>query len=399
MHQDMHRGATAEIDLNAISHNYNVIKKITGNLPVIAVVKADAYGHGAAEISESLVKEGVFCLAVAYTSEAIELRKAGIKAPVLVLFEKYDIPDFFEYNLIPVIHDLNTAEKISEEAKKKGRSIDLHVKIDTGMGRVGFNSDSVAEDLISISKMDYINIAGLMSHFSDSDMADKSYAGIQLKRFRSVREKLRSFLGSDKNLLCHISNSAATMSFRDAHMDAVRPGIMLYGCLPFQQPAIHDSRFTVHEGTRGQVAELIPAMTVKARILTLKRLPEGSPVSYGRTFITRRDSLVAILAVGYADGFSRVFSNNADVLVRGKRAPIIGRVCMDLTMVDVTEVEGLKEGDEVVLLGRDGNEEITVWEMALKANTIPYEVLTSIGNKSKRIYKDAGCRMQDTSSN
>lgn len=375
MRQDMHRGATAEIDLDAISHNYNAVRKITGNSPVIAVVKADAYGHGAAEVSERLVREGAFCLAVAYTSEAIELRKAGIKAPILVLFEKYDIPAFFEYNLTPVIHDLGTAEKISKEARKKGRSINLHIKVDTGMGRVGFNGEAASESLIAISKMAYLNITGLMSHFSDSDIADKSYAGIQLKRFRGVREKLMRILGPDKKLVCHISNSAATMSFRDAHMDAVRPGIMLYGCSPFQQPAI-----APHPG-------LIPAMTVKTRILTLKKLPEGSPISYGRTFITARESLVAVLAVGYADGFSRALSNNADVLVRGKRAPIVGRVCMDLAMADVTGVRGVKEGDEVVLLGRQGKEEITGWEMAMRASTIPYEILTAMGNRSGREYK------------
>lgn len=393
MHRKMHRGAVAEINLDAISHNLEAIGKITGGTPVIAVVKADAYGHGAVQVSRRLAAEGVLCLAVAYTSEAADLRNAGITAPILVLFEKQDIPDFFRYNLMPVIHDLDTALKISGEAEKRRHPLDVHVKIDTGMGRFGFNGEKVPEAVAAISKMAFINIAGLMSHFSDSDISDKSYAEMQLKKFGSVADKFFAVTGKTaKNITRHIANSAAALSFRDAGLDAVRPGIMLYGCPPFRRPGEKSEILKPKSGTPAHA--LIPAMTVKTRILALKRFPKGSAISYGRTFITRRESLMAVLPIGYADGFSRAFSNNCDVLVRGKRAPVAGRVCMDLTVADVTELGRVNEGDEVVLLGRQGDEEITAWELALKAGTIPYEILTSIGNRSQRIYTDAGS-MQD----
>lgn len=378
MQPGMRRGAVAEINLDAVAHNFNVAAELAGSAAVIPVVKADAYGHGAVRVSERLVKEGASCLAVAYMSEAVELRKAGIKSSILILFEKYDLSDFFKYNLIPVIHDLGTALKISAEAKKRGHPLDVHFKIDTGLGRLGLNGSKIAEEVIEASKMDHINIAGLMSHFSDSDISDKSYALMQLRNFNAVREKVLAATGwPARNLLCHISNSAAIISFKDALLDAVRPGLMLYGCLPFN-----------HSSEPGPACPgLIPAMTVKTGILALKRFPKGSPISYGRTFTTKRDSLIAVLPVGYADGFSRAFSNNGDALVHGKRVPVVGRVCMDLTMLDVTEISGVKEGDDVVLLGSQGDEEITAWEMALKTGTIPYEIFTSLGGRSKKEYE------------
>ncbi|GAB4409522.1 MAG: alanine racemase [Thermodesulfovibrionales bacterium] len=357
----MHRGAVAEIDLDAISHNLGIVRETTGDQPVIAVVKADAYGHGAIEVSKRLEEEGVYSLAVSYTDEAIKLRDAGIKSRVLVLFDKQSLSDFFDYSLIPVIHDFQTAVRLSSEAKRRNCKIDIHIKVDTGMGRLGFIGAKAIEDIAAISKMDHINVAGLMSHLSDPDTVEE-----QLKRFNTIRETMPH----KGDLLCHIANSAAVVSFRDTYMDAVRPGIMLYGYSPVRQP-------------------LRPAMTVKTKILSLRRLPEGSPISYGGSFITRRESLVAVLPVGYADGYSRAFSNNADVLVRGKRVPVVGRVCMDLTMVDVTGIEGVAEGDEVVLLGRQGDKEITVGELAMKAGTIPYEIMTSLGNRSRRTYVGA----------
>lgn len=368
----MRRGVIAEIDLNAITHNLGIVKRVTENRPVIAVVKADAYGHGAVEISKRLLDGGVSFLAVAFIDEAVKLREAGIRSPILVLFDKCDITYFFEYHLTPVIHDLQTARRLSEEARKRDCSLDVHVKVDTGMGRLGFHNQDTMEEIIAISKMHSLNVRGLMSHFSESDIADKSYAETQLKRFHTVKDVLVKKI--DGNLLCHMANSAATLSLKDAHFDAVRPGLMLYGYSPIQQSAV------------GRNSELIPVMKVKTKILALRRFSEGSPVSYGRTFIARRESVIAVLPIGYADGYSRLFSNNMDVIVRGRRVHVVGRVCMDLTMVDVTDVEGVKEGDEVVLLGRQGDEEITVLEMAAKAATIPYEILTTIGNRSRRVY-------------
>ena len=383
----MRRGAVAEIDLGAVSRNFRAVKRTVGNRPVIAVVKADAYGHGSVEVSKRLVADGVEYLAVAFTAEAIALREAGISCPVIVLFDKYDAHEYFEYRLIPVVHDLPSAKRFSKEAARRKLRLDVHVKIDTGMGRLGLNNKDVLKKLVAIAGLEHLRVRGLMSHFSDSDIADQTYASIQLKSFTAIRD---GFLKKAKlPLLCHMANSAATLSLKEAHLDAVRPGLILYGHLPFKR------------SEDGQTWPLIrgfglfPAMKVKTEVLSLRKLQSGTPVSYGRTFITRRESVIAVLPVGYADGYSRVLTNNMEVLVGGKRAPVVGRVCMDLLMVDTTEVRGVREKDEVVLIGRQGAEEITASEMADRAGTIPYEVLTSIGIRSRRVYISSGTRQKN----
>lgn len=365
----MDRGPIAEIDLEAIAHNFRIAKKITKNRAVIAVVKADAYGHGAIEVSMRLVKEGASYLAVAYTAEAVALRDAGIKAPIIVLFDKHDMGDYFKYNLIPIIHDIKTARAFSKEARKRRQSINIHIKVDTGMGRLGFDTENIEKNVSAIAKMDSIVVTGLMSHFSDADLSDRSYALLQFDRFNSVRNAL--IKKNIKPVMCHMANSAAVMLLPESHFDAIRPGLMLYGYSPIQLTANY---------------ELKPAMTVKTKILSLRKFKKGTPVSYARTFTTTRESLIAVLPVGYADGYTRVFSNNADVLIRGKRAPVIGRVCMDTAMIDVTDVRGVTEGDEVILLGRQKGNVITASELAMKAGTIPYEILTSFGNKTRKVY-------------
>jgi alanine racemase len=387
----MERGAIAEIDLRAIAHNLRTAKKITGALAVIAVVKADGYGHGAVEVSHRLVKEGVPCLAVAYTSEAVALRRAGIKAPIIVLFDKNNIEDYFKYSLIPVVHDTETAQRFSKEAKAKKHNLTVHIKVDTGMGRLGFNAEDIEKGMSAIGRMDFISIRGLMSHFSDADLSDRSYALMQIDRFNKARNVLAK---KARSVLCHMANSAAVMTLPESYFDAVRPGLMLYGCSP-----IHDTGFKMQDnpllippllmGDRGglhRASCLKPAMTVKTKILSIRRFKRGTPVSYGRTFITARESLIAVLPVGYADGYPRALSNNADVIIRGKRSHIAGRICMDTTMADVTEIGGVSERDEVILLGRQKNTAVTAFELAEKAGTIPYEILTSLGNKSKRVY-------------
>ena len=375
----MHRGAVAEIDLDAVADNLGLIRNIAQR-PVIAVVKADAYGHGAVEVSKRLVTEGVSCLAVAFSEEGVRLRNAGIDAPILVFFDKWSTSDFFDYHLIPVIHDVPSAVRLSEDAKKRGRRLAVHIEIDTGMGRLGLHRDELLEDIITIAGLDGLVVEGLMSHFSDADMAERSYAEKQLRKFAGLREKALPILG--KEIVCHIANSAAVLSFKEAYLDAVRPGLALYGYSPFSDSVQRSALSKVSSGF-----DLRPAMTVRTRILSVRKLHKGTPVSYGRTFVTARESLVAVLPVGYADGYGRILSNNAEVLVGGRRAPVIGRVCMDLMMADVTNVEGVAEGDEVVLIGKQGGEEITVHEIARRAGTISYEVLTTLGGRSKRVYK------------
>jgi alanine racemase len=376
------RGPVARINLSAIAHNFQSVKKIVQNRPVIAVVKADAYGHGAAAVSTRLLKEGASCLAVAYTGEARELRDAGINAPILVLFDRGDIKEYFVYRLIPVLYDTDTAKALSREAQKRKTTLKVHIKIDTGMGRLGLHGKHIMDDLLRISGMTGLEIEGLLSHFSEADLADRSYAIEQLEKFQKIKEAISRIV--KKRVFSHIGNSAAVLSYSQAYLDAVRPGIVLYGYSPFvKNPAAECSK--PGKG-RSSSVKFLPAMTVATKILSIRNVPKGTPISYGRTFVTKKQSRIGVLPLGYADGYSRLFSNNADVLVRGERAPIVGRVCMDLTMVGVSGIKGVKENDEVVLIGKQGRGEITAQELAERAGTIPYEILTSIGSRAQRVY-------------
>lgn len=377
----MNRGAIAEISLSAIAHNLQTIKKIVNGLPVIAVVKADAYGHGAVEVSKRLVREGVSFLAVAYVGEAIELREAKINTPLIIFFNNGNISDYFDYDLIPVIYDERMAFSISKEALRRRKKIKVHIKLDTGMGRMGIIGKDIIKKLVSISEAPGLDLDGLLSHFSEADLSDLSYAKLQLKRFIKIKYELSRIL--KKNIFSHIANSAAIIKFKDAYLDAVRPGLMLYGYSP-----ITGGPKTSSEEPKVSCS-LQPAMVIKTKILCIRNLPKGTPISYGRTFITKRPSRIGVLPIGYADGYSRLFSNNAEVIVRGKRVPVVGRVCMDLTMIDVTDLEEVNENDEVIILGRQGSESVDAHELALRSNTISYEILTSLGNKSKRIYVEA----------
>ena len=378
----MNRGAIAEINLSAIANNLKIVQKISKDRPVIAVVKADAYGHGCKEVSKRLIREGASYLAVAYTSEAIPLRNSGITAPILVLFDCEDIEDFFDFRLIPVIHDIATASALSRIAKKRRDTIKVHVKIDTGMGRLGLIGNHITEDLFKIAHMEGIEVCGLMSHFSDADLSDRSYAVLQLERFTTIVKALSEKMHT--KIFTHVANSAAVITFKDSHLDAVRPGLMLYG----YSPIINNPSFPllVKGGEGGFSDSLKPAMKVKTKILNIRNLPANSPISYGRTFVTKRQSKIGVLPVGYADGYNRLFSNNAEVLVKGRRVPVVGRVCMDLTMIDLTGIEDVREGDEVVILGEQGNEIITAYELSHRAQTIPYEILTSLGSHSRKEY-------------
>ncbi len=358
--------AFAEINLNALSHNLTVVRKKTGNIKILAVVKANAYGHGAAEVSHHLVRKGISHLGVAFTNEAIALRESGISSPVLVFFDRDNIDACFTYNLTPTVIDLNTARKFSARARKLNRRIPIHIKVDTGMGRIGFNIRTAPADISTIASLKNIKLEGLMSHFSDADLQDKDFANSQLRNFLSLAGELKK-----KNIhfpVLHMANSAAVLTMPDAHLTMVRPGIMLYGY------GCCESR------------SLKPVMSVKSKIIFLKKVPAGTPISYGRTFVTGKKSTIATIPVGYADGYDRKLSNQGEVLIKGKRAPVVGRVCMDTIMVDVTDIPDVSYKTEVVLIGRQGKEQITADDIANKTGTIPYEVLTSIGQRIKRVY-------------
>lgn len=363
----MHRGPIAEIDLSALQRNHQILRAKAGTADVIGVVKADAYGHGAIEIARRLVAGGTAGLAVAYVEEAKLLRDAGITVPILVFIDQENPDEYFQYDLVPVLRDSSIARLFSAEARKRGTRIPVHMKIDTGMGRIGFRPEMAVGAACEIADMEGIRLEGLMSHFSEADLADRTYAGQQLKIFSDLRDTIQSQAGL--RLHCHIANSAALLSLPDALFDAVRPGIALYGYSPFQESF----------GLR-------PVLSLRTKVLAVRSLPAGSAVSYGRTFITKRDSRIAVIPVGYADGYNRLFSNNAEMLVRGCRVPVVGRVCMDMTMLDVTDLLNVSEGDDVVILGRQGDEKITASELAERINTIPYEILTTLGTRARKVY-------------
>lgn len=364
----MEAGKTfAEIDLKALCHNFKEVRKRAGKKVVLAVVKADAYGHGAVEISKYLLERGVSMLGVAFTEEALALREAGIKAPILIFFDTDNIEACLKYNLTPTVFDLDIAREFSRTARKHNLCIPVHIKVDTGMGRVGFDFRKAVNTISRIAELKNIQLEGLMSHFSEAELRDKNFALLQLKNFTTLVKDLKA-----RNIrfrYLHIANSAAVLSMPEAHLDMVRPGLMLYG---YGQP----------EGD-----SLRPVLSLKSSIIFLKKVPAGTSISYGRTFITTKRSTIATIPIGYADGYSRRLSNCGEVIINGRRAPIVGRVCMDTIMVDVTGIPDVRRGTEVVLIGRQGREEITAQDIADKIGTIPYEVLTSIGERVKRLYK------------
>jgi alanine racemase len=262
---------------------------------------------------------------------------------------------------------LDTAAAFSKEAKKRGKKIPVHLKIDTGMGRAGFMPDKAVSAAVFISNLEGIEIEGLLSHLSEADLNDKAFACQQIEVFRQIRAEIQEKTG--RKLIAHVANSAALLSIEQSLLDAVRPGLALYGYSPFEESY----------GLR-------PIMKIKTRVLSLRRLPPGCPVSYGRSFVTKRESKIALIPVGYADGYNRLFSNNSFVLVKGKRAPVAGKICMDLTMIDVTDIDDISIGEEVVLLGQQGDDIITAKELSTRINTIPYEVITSLGNRANKEY-------------
>ncbi|MCJ7663447.1 MAG: alanine racemase [Desulfobacterales bacterium] len=365
---------TAEVDLGALVYNYHQLRRFApASVKFLAVVKADAYGHGAIPVSKKLEELSADFLGVARVQEGVELRNGGIKKPILVLSGIYqeEVEEVLDYKLTPMIYRLEIAESLSAAAGRRGKKIPVHLKVDTGMGRIGVIAEEAPAFADRVRKFKNLEIEGIASHLSTADEGDSAFAAEQLERFSRTIEEMRR-LAIDPPF-CHIANSAALVNLPAAHFTLVRPGIMLYGSYP--SPSLKDK------------VSLRQVMSWKSRIADLKKLPAGYPISYGRTFITQRPSLIAAIPVGYADGYHRLFSNRGQVLIKGMRAPVVGRVCMDWTMVDVTAITGVEVGDEVVLMGSQSGHEITPEEMGGWIGTISYEILCSVGKRVSRIYK------------
>jgi alanine racemase len=365
---------TAEVDLGALVYNYHQLRRFApASVKFLAVVKADAYGHGAIPVSKKLEELSADFLGVARVQEGVELRNGGIKKPILVLSGIYqeEVEEVLDYNLTPMVYRLEIAEALSAAANKRGKKIPVHLKVDTGMGRIGVLAEEAPAFANRVRKFKNLEIEGIASHLSTADEGDSAFAAEQLERFSRTIEEMRR-LAIDPPF-CHIANSAALVNLPAAHFNLVRPGIMLYGSYP--SPSLKDK------------VSLRQVMSWKSRIADLKKLPAGYPISYGRTFITQRPSLIAAIPVGYADGYHRLFSNRGEVLIKGMRAPVVGRVCMDWTMVDVTAITGVEVGDEVVLMGNQSGREITPEEMGGWIGSISYEILCSVGKRVSRIYK------------
>lgn len=361
------------VDLAALRWNFRQVRKKVGRkVQVLSVVKANGYGHGAREVAKALEHEGSDAFGVATLEEGVELREAGIRSPIVILagFYPAQIDQLLRHRLIPVAIEPDGLRRLETLARKRGVSLGFHLKVDTGMGRIGFLASEIDSWLPELSRLRSLRLGGLFSHFSHAENVGGIYTQNQLKLFHGLVARLRS--AGYYPPLVHLANSAAVIALPSAYFSMVRPGLMLYGIYP-------------SPGMASQVA-LKPVLSWKTRVLQLKKIPKGSSISYGQTFVTRRESLIATLPVGYADGYPRLLSNRGAVLVRGKRAPIVGRVCMDLTMIDVTDIRGVQQGDEVVLLGNQGREKLSADEMALWAETISYEIITSISARVPRIY-------------
>lgn len=357
-----------EIDFNALTENVNNLKALTPEgCGYIGVVKANAYGHGAVPIARQLESLGVMYLAVACIDEAIELRNAGIRVDILVLgvTPECHIHEIMEYNLTQSVSDLAMAQKLSAYGVQGNKSILIHVKVDTGMSRLGFSTMSDTE-IKNVFSLPMLECKGVFTHFANGD-CDPEYTQFQLQGFRTLLDKLAE--NGVQVPIRHCSASGAMLNYPECHMDAVRGGIAMYGYYP--DPMVK------------RTCELKPVMSLKTRVSMVRDLETGTKISYGSTHTLRRASKIAVLPVGYADGFNRLLSNRYHVLIQGEKAPIVGRVCMDMCMVDVTDIAGVEVGMEVLLFG-DG---LPLDDMAETLGTISYEVLCGITARVPRVYE------------
>ena len=376
----------AEVNLDAYAHNIRELRRISRPpARLMAVVKANGYGHGSVEVAREALQNGAQYLGVARIDEAIPLRQAGLEVPILIF--GYTPPDLapllIDYELTQTVYSISTASALSEQATRKGKKIIIHLKVDSGMGRLGFllaatndTRDDIAtrnsvRAIETISRLPGLTVEGIFTHFATADSAEKSYADMQLDRFMDLLTRLQK-QGLEPPIR-HAANSGALIDMPNSHLDMVRPGIATYGLHPSDE--VNKSR-----------VDLRPVMSLKSRVIHLKRVPPGFNISYGITFQTKNHTTIATVPVGYADGFNRLLSSRGHMLVHGQRVPIVGRVCMDLTMLDVGEVSGVALEDEVVVFGEQGKGAVTADEIASSLDTINYEIVSTITARVPRIY-------------
>ena len=363
------RATRAIIDLNAVSHNIAEIrKKIGSKRGLMAVVKADGYGHGAIEVGSAALRSGADCLGVALPEEGEQLRNAGIKSPILVLgpIQPEEADKVISNRLEQTVSSLDLTEALDRAALKHAARVNIHIKIDTGMGRIGLKSTDVMPFVRRLNRFRNIDLTGVFSHFACADESDKAFSFKQIKIFNKIIGEIEA--SGIKIPKKHLANSAGVLDLPGSYYDLVRPGIMIYGLYP--SPEVMRS------------IKLKPAMTLRSKISHLKLIPDGTPISYGRTFYTRGNSLVATVPLGYADGYNRQLSNQGYVMVKGQRAPLIGRVCMDMCMIDVSKIKNVQPGDDVTVFGDDPS----VDDIAGLMGSINYEVVCSVGKRVPRIY-------------
>jgi alanine racemase len=370
------RPTWAEIDLDALAHNFRVIRNHVGEaVKILAAVKANAYGHGAPECARRLEREGADWFGVALPEEGIELREAGVTKPILCLGGFWPGQEglCLQKQLTPVIYRTDMLQTLDQAARDANVTAPVHVKIDTGMGRLGVRFDGVSEFCATLKRFPNLRLDGLMTHLAVADdEAKRAFTDEQMRKFDQAVEVFRT-QGFSPNLI-HAANSAATFARQRNGENMVRPGGTLYG---FVRDVLPENIAT---------PDLRPLMSLFTRIMLLKQVPRGEKLGYGTTFETERDSLIATLPIGYDDGYARALSNRGRVIVRGQLAPVVGRVSMDLTLIDVTEVAGVQLNDQVTLLGAAGQHRITAEELGLMAGTISYEITCGISDRVPRVY-------------
>ncbi len=366
--------AWAEIDLDAIAHNVKSIKDLVGNnTKVLCVVKANAYGHGFFEIAKTMMENGGDALGVATFEEGRQLRLSGFSEPILVLGSVSTslAADMIKYDISATISDSGLARAMSKAAIMQNKLAKFHIKIDTGMSRLGFSvNEKSIEEIVEICKKPNVCTEGIFSHFSCADDEDRTMTDQQFEKFMYVVNALER--RGIKFIYKHICNSGGIVKYPECHLDMVRPGIIMYGAYP--------------DSDMEKVLDLIPAMTVKARITRIDEKEPGTPVGYGATYKTSKTTRLATVSIGYADGYLRCFSGNAVMSVNGKLVPVVGKICMDQCMIDVSSVNNINVGDEVIVFGNGGDNSATLEELAKNAGTVPHEILSLTGNRIPRVF-------------